>query len=403
MLKRLCLVCLFLGYSVSAQFYPYNSRMESLAGTFIVDDMTDVLRYAAYMKNYPNDLQVTFTSPIIGVKALNENFRLGVIGNRGLMLSQQFATNFYSIAVPFVDSAIVAAPNISISNQWIPHVLLGVDAGILTLGFDLFLEYARSRFKQENPQEHTKAYASIHNPGFLASALFGDNFQFAAKFGLAVPMISGKQESDSRTTEVESDKGVYLEFGGEATIPVSSVKVSLGADLIMEKYAFIWDDTITQGSRSADTTDEFSNSRIAIYAGIEGKIFTNGLWAAQYTLNLTGNTSENDGADLRIRASRIVHTFSGCIENGWENLWIFDKVYARGGMRLNLETPLSSEELGQTETHTKNQTYFNQLVPTVGIGICKGVFTLDLNINLGQWDNLVTGPQVSRVTAGLMF
>lgn len=403
MFKRLILICIILAFSASAQFYPYNSRMASLAETFIIDDINDVLRYAAYMKNYENDLQVTFTSPIIGIKAIDDRLRLGVIGNRGLMLSQRFAQNFYSTAVPFINESIEPVPDISISNQWIPHAILGVDAGILTLGFDLFFEYARSRYNYKDSVQETTASASIHNPGVLASALFGKDFQIAAKLGLAVPRISGKVESNASTIEAESDKGAFLEFGGEAEIPISAVKLSVGVDLILEKYAFEFSQETPPASKVTATTDEFTETRTAIYAGVHGDIFTNGLWAAQYTLNLLGHTSKNEDSKTKERQSEIVHTFSVCLENGWDNLWIFDKVYARGGMKMNLKTPSTYDEAGRAEIKTKSQTEFDQLEPSVGLGIQKGVFTLDLNINLGQWDNLVTGPKVSKVTAGLLF
>ncbi|HEX3019846.1 MAG TPA: hypothetical protein VHP36_06075 [Chitinispirillaceae bacterium] len=403
MLKRLILLCMVTVFSVSAQFHPYNSRMESLAETYIIDDINDVIRYAAYMKNYENDLQVTFTSPIIGIKSIEDKFRIGFIGNRGLMLSQQVTENFYSTAIPFVDSAIQYIPDISISNQWIPHALFGIDVGVFSLGFDLFLEYARSSYSQENPDTiETKASASIHNPGFLASLIYGEKVQIAAKFGLAAPRISGKLESASLETEAESDKGLYLEFGGEAGIPIRSVKLSLGADFILERYAFLFENTIIPQTVTRDTSDEFTNTRTALYAGVSGNVFTDGLWAAQYALNITGHTSKA-GNDDWVRTTSIFHIFSVCLEKGWDKLWVLDKVYARGGMRLNLETPLTSNENSEVKTKTKSQTNFSQIIPTVGIGICKGIFTLDLNINLNQWDHLVTGPGVSKVTAGLMF
>ncbi len=403
MLKRLILVCIALAFSVSAQFYPYNSRMESMAQTFVVDDINNVLRYAAYMKNYEDDLQVTFTNPIIGIKAIGDNLRLGFIGNRGLMLSNQFNDNFYSMAVPFVNGAIPIAPDISITNQWIPHAILGLDAGILSLGFDLFFEYARSRYSNKDSLQETTASASIHNPGFLASVLLGENFQIAAKLGLAAPRISGEVETDNGSVEAESDKGAFLEIGGEARIPISSIKLSLGVDLILEKYAFMVTTEAPPSPKVVVTSDEFTDTRAAIYAGVEGDVFTNGLWAAQYTLNLMGHTSEDEDAHSKDRQTRVVHTFSVGLENGWNNLWIFDKVFARGGMRLNLETPYTYSELGSTEISSKYQKDFQKLEPTVGIGIEKGVFALDLSIDLGAWSNLATGPKVSKVTAGLFF
>jgi hypothetical protein len=177
----------------------------------------------------------------------------------------------------------------------------------------------------------------------------------------------------------------------------------MGVDLILEKYAFEASRETPPAPKVTATTDEFTDTRTAIYAGVQGDVFTNGLWAAQYTLNLFRHTSEDEDNDAKACSSQVVHSFSVGLENGWDNLWIFDKVYARGGMKMDLRTSHYNDEVGRSETRTKDQTKFDELMPTLGLGIQKGVFTLDLNIDLGGWSNLVTGPRVSKVTAGLFF
>lgn len=404
MLKKFTLICAVLAFCVSAQYYPHNARIESLAKTFIIDDINDVLRYPAYMKNYQNDLQVTFVSPIIGIKSVDDKFSLGVIANRGLMLTQEYTNNFYATAMAQFTVLEAAAPgsnlpDISITNQWIPHALLLVDVGAISLGFDVFMEYARSRYSIEpSGNDSISGSAAIYNPGVIASALFGnDNLPIAVKLGIAMPKIKGHYENQSREIELKSDKGVYLEFGGEAGIPVGALTLDLGADFIMEKYSFEAEDTAKLFS-----SDEFSTVRTAVYAGLEGNVFTNGLWGAQYTLNYLSGKDEITNKNWN-RVTRVVHTISCGLENGWDSVWIFDNIYARGGMRIDLNTPYASSEQSKVEVNAKGQTTFNQVVPTVGFGIKKGIFELDLNINLGDWDNLVTGPAVAKVTAGLRF
>lgn len=408
MLKKLLLVSFLLYSCLSAQYYPGNARIGSLAETFVIDDINDVLRYSSYMNKYNDNLQVTFTSPIIGIKSIDDKFSIGFIANRGLMLSLQLnndlnfpgdSISFYSSANAFVSRFIDEIPSLSIENQWIPHALFWVDAGVVSLGFDVFMEYARSKHNTDSSgTEVLSSSAAIYNPGVIASALLGtDNIPVALKFGISVPKIKGHQETPDEEIELESDKGIYLEFGGETKLPLNSFKFTLGTDLIFEKYAF-------EASDSSNTfpSREFSKIRTAIYAGMENKFFNNGIWAVQYTLHFLSSKSEESSNNWE-RSTNVVHRLSAALENSWDSLWIFDKVFTRGGMRMDIIVPRSSSELGPIEDKTKSQTIFEEVYPTVGLGIQKGIFNLDLSINLGDWDNLVTGPAVGRVTAGLQF
>lgn len=405
MLYKLLFLCAVLVHCIFARNYSLNARIEALAETFIIKDVTDVLRYAAYMKTYDNDLQVTFSSPIIGIRAIDDKLSIGLIANKGIVMSEQLGiqhflndSNLYAIANPERFS-ITKVPGLLIENQWIPHALFGIDVKGITLGFDLFLEYACSSYKKDSSEtQRVAASATIYNPGVIISALLGRNdLQVVVKFGLAMPRTNVRYETDTGNVYLKSDKSACLEFGGETKIPVRALNLNIGTDVILEKYALESEDT------SFFISDhQFTTARASFYIGTDGSVFKNGIWGALYTLSLA-NRKVEQSEDNWERATFIAHTFSCGIEKSWNNLWFFDKIFTRGGLKTSFETPIWSGSAGNSKTKIKGETTFNQVVPTIGIGVNKGIFDFDINVNLEDWDHLVSGPQVTEVTAGLRF
>ncbi|MCX7726638.1 MAG: hypothetical protein N2053_07290, partial [Chitinispirillaceae bacterium] len=278
-------LCFMFVLNVLAQFTPNNSRRSGLGGTFIIDDMVDVLRYPVFMDFYKDDIQVTFNSPIMGIKGIGDMINLGVIANRGLLLDNSSVNSFYQAGSATLAGNITGAPQVSAQN--LPHILFGLNLAAVKLGFDLFYEYAASSYKSETqptPSTVTTAHARIHHPGLIASALFGpENIPIAVKFGIGFPLISGKFENATTVREAKSDRGIFIEGGGEVELPVSELKVSAGADWIMESYAFAID--------NADPTTTYTNNKIAFYGGCEGEVMTTAKWGAMYNLAiLSGKT-----------------------------------------------------------------------------------------------------------------
>jgi hypothetical protein len=384
---------------VSAQYYPQNARIQSLGGNFTVDDINDVLRYSVYMNEYKDDLQITFISPIIGIKAIGENLSIGIIANRGLMLDVS-ANSFYETAPDAVDNIAAAGlPSVD-TAQYIPHLIFGLDLGAVKIGLDAFYEYSRSSFTETTATTEINASATVRNPGVIASIKLGpDNIPIAIKAGVGFPKIRGDRETTGPApseAETRSDKGLFVELGGEIGIPVSELLLTLGGDFVSESYAFELDGV-------ANPATEYKNRRASIYAALENELFTTGLWSVFYNFNF-GNHNEDDVSTRD--NNTITQTFAGSLENGFDNIWIFDKIIPRGGLRLDATTSITKLDESTTERRTKDPTTISDVIPTVGLGFNKGAFELDFNLNLnpeGGWDKLAIGPDVATVTATLRF
>lgn len=142
--------------SVSAQFSPSNARIGSIGDIYTIEDISDVFRYAAHMSKYTDDIQVTFSTPILGIKSMGDVISLGGYVRQGLVLDASNGNNFYARGRGHVNA--VGTPPEDLTNPiYIPHALLGVNIGNFTLGFDMFLEWANVRF------DSNKRYAKQHN------------------------------------------------------------------------------------------------------------------------------------------------------------------------------------------------------------------------------------------------
>ena len=205
--------------------------------------MNDILRYAVFMDLYKDGAQATFNGTITGVKSIGDAMSLGVIANRGWLLDNSSANSFYQLGSATL-TGITGIPALT-AQQNVPHLLLGFNLSAVTLGFDLFYEYASASYHNETPASPsivTDGRTRIHNPGVVASALLGpEDIPIAAKFGLGFPSISGKYDNETTETKIESDKGVFVEVGGEAELPVSDLRLTLGLDFIFERYKFSGD------------------------------------------------------------------------------------------------------------------------------------------------------------------
>lgn len=373
--------------STVAQFYPNNARMDALGETFVIKDRSDIIRYAAYMNDYKNDVMVNFKGdPILGVKSLGDNFNLGVIANRGLMLQ---GSSFYT-------DAVTALGNTVNPNQYIPHVLFGFNAGSFSMGLDFFFELSHASIHSETtitgaPTTVTDASRTLLNPGAIFSAKFGtEQVPVALKLGFGVPTIRGTNDvTGSPSVKIESDKGLFLDGGAEIRFPLGPVEGTGGADMLLEKYQF------------KGNVNDYTGLRTAGYFGVSSKVFSDGVVGLMYDFQflrrgVDSGTPKNSNDTLR-------QIISAGVENNFSQVWIFDKVAARGGLAYTYDIPLAFAKTANTDARTKSASKYGPLAPTVGLGVTKGPFQLDMSINLAAWGNLVNGPGVGQITASLDF
>jgi len=395
LMKKVVLISAVLAVGSQAQYYQGNARMSALGGTFNMDDMSDILRYPVYMNTYKNSIQATFTSPIMGVKSVGDMLSIGIVANRNFVLDNS-ADGFYTVGNATLD-AFNGATLPAMTTQRVPHILLGFDLDAVSLGFDLFYEYAGSHYKSEtttSPSVTTEITSASRNPGFIASALFGpEDIPITVKAGLSFPGIGGKSDDGTTKTELKSDKGLFFEAGAEATMPVSDFSLTVGTDLNFESYAFTVGD--------ADPATIYGKNRTALYGGLEGKMLSDAQWGALATIYY-GNTKTTTAADTT-GTPYFTFALSGGVENTWSNVWKFDECTARAGCTFSATTPGSTVKNAAVDAKAGLQTTYAPFTPTVGAGVKKGAFQLDVTINPTAWSGLVSGPAVGMVTGTLTF
>lgn len=403
----------------SAQFYSQNARIEALGGAFIVDDPSDILRYSAYINTYTDDAQISFRdstnalkySPIWGVKSIGENFNIGVLANRGRMLTSNFYdTAAYGLGVALFNNANASQVNGIPTDQNIPHLLLGFKAGSLSFGADLFFEYSRYHKTTDDAptpgiETKTNISATEYNPGGILSVNLGTkDVPISGKFGIGFPRVSGERDESGSKIEVTSKKGLFLDGGAEIGFPLFNLSWTAGSEFRFDTYQFQRNDTAITG--------KYSNIQWALYAGFETPILDDGLIVFQYDLQLFNNKLKPivEGYALANRTTsdnNIQHVFSAGVEKPWLNAWVFDKFIARLGLDYVISTDIAhvngDDSSGDYKAKTKDEADFNQFVPHIGLGITKSVFALDLNVNPTAWAGLVSGPAVGTVTATLIF
>jgi hypothetical protein len=394
--NAVCIMMLLAILQGWAQFYPQNARMEALGGTFIIDDRSDILRYPVCMDQYKDGMQATWNSAILGVKSVGDVLCLGITANRGLMMDNSYPSSFYQTAATWVNALGSADAMIDpiASVRAMPHILVGADLSVVALGFDVFWEHSGLHFSNETAAADIQMDAGINNFGTIASARFGvGNIPIMAKFGISFPGVSAKYDNETAKTEVGSDKGLFLNFGGETDIPVGDFTVSAGLDLLFENYGYTLNDS-AMGSY-------WGNNKMAFYGGIQGEAFTNAQWGAQYTLAILDSNGTTPTDTLKRR--NYFHIISCGIENKWSTVWKFDECILRSGLQLNITTTSRTGRDGVNEFKHNSAVAYNTVIPTIGGGLRKGFFQLDLTINPTVWAGVVSGPQVGRVTATMQF
>ncbi|MFP4164884.1 MAG: hypothetical protein ACLFVE_12950 [Chitinispirillaceae bacterium] len=384
----------------SAQFsVPQNARMNSMANTFVIDDITDVYRYPVLMNDYYGHLQATFNTPIVGIKNINDMFSIGATATSGNMLRSFYGPARTTLAN--LDGNLNA--DIFQNQINIPHILLGFDLGTVQLGADVFFEYSRYSSKSESTPDgesttETTVSGALTNPGLVFSGKIDVGFPVMAKFGMGFPSIGGESKTGSTVnTEIKSEKGLYMEMGAEAKPSMMGLDWTAGFGYTSESYQFQEDESIGV---------PYNNSVLDGYLGFEYDVLETAVSALQYHIMRTGNRSGED--DAYTLDEQWSHQFSAAVENTWVKPWKLDAFQLRAGMDYNINmdvTKAHTEAAGTTnESVTKNPANDNGFVPTMGFGFGKGFFQLDMNIGMGSWSNgLFSGPDVGSVTATMKF
>jgi hypothetical protein len=403
-----------------AQAFPSNARIDALGGAFIVEDPSRVLAYPAQMNNNADNAQVTFNTPIWGIKSLGKVINIGVVVNRPLMLSFPSDSGFfYGAARANLGAPINATGGRALgTGQNIPHILFGLNLKAVKIGFDLFYEY--SNYKQlidDKPSagDHveTDVSGNIHNVGGIASVLLDlKGMDLQVKGGIGIPGTHGKREtvttpaaggtSVTVTTESSSKSALFGVLGAELGLKVKDFNVKLGGEFVGSHF---------QMKNAAGTVqNRFFYRNLDVYAGFTADVNKNGLAVLLYDFGFNSNGQEPEDLTYLQRKNYtnvIYNVLYAGYEHTWKKAWIFDVFKARAGLNYAIYSQvdhlIGEGDGGEYDSRTKHETAYDQVNPTIGIGVTKSVFALDLCVSPTKWDGLISGPSVAKVTLSLDF
>jgi hypothetical protein len=392
MKKQIFGLCIFLCVSVSV-FAQENARIQAMGNSDIIPDISRTIFYnPAYMNNYKDQAQITFNSPMIGIKSIGSMFSLGLVFNQGLLIDN----SFYGDAV-----AMLPAPaNITLPIQYNPHLLLGLDLSAVKLALDLFWERSAYSLKATTAGVTSTDDRRINNFGVLAGATLnfsGIDWAFLAGFG--IPNMDSKQDNGTTVTENKSQKGGYLRLGAEAQFGLFSLDWTLGAKYNYVSYQFINAAGVKQNDNSENV--------VTPYIGFKKDVLDKILLVILEKTELKFLESDNSSGSPKNSIDTVAYIWSAGLEKQFSNVWIFDSLALRGGVSDSIiYGSAHSKTTVAPNTNTTDVSYPTKLgpaTPYLGIGVSKKFFCLDLVVNPAAWAGVFVGPPVARCTATFIF
>jgi hypothetical protein len=384
-----------------------NARVDALGGAiFPVEDINDVLINPAYANSYQGLVQGTLipaglasaAGPVFGITGAGDLLTLGTHLNTGDVSLSDFYTDadaFLGAINDFPDGGFPA----------LPHLLLGLNLDAVTLGMDAY--FLGRGYKQEVETTGGATPGAVESSAFIGhfGAIFGAAFdlnamQLGARAGFGYPFISGENAAG---TDFSSEKGFFLPVGVDAIMGLGALDLSLGA-----LYQFTLYQLAQQPQGGAISRDPVNTYHaITPHIGAEATIIDNTTLYAQYAPSLTWDRSESDDETLKNTTFSRTHNLGGGLEASTGTIWIFDDMVGRAGLTYAFSNTTSWQTTSaagtETETITRSPITSIGANPSVGLGLTKNRFGLDVHVNLGAWAGLISGPEIFKATATINF
>lgn len=412
-------VVLTIATAAFAQFNDINNARTRALNNAPLSDVTGVYSYPVLMMGYLNQAQVTWNGTdaasggtgygsFIFTKSINDMIALGVVHN----------------SVSFLSGSGAAAPG-RLPNT--PHFLLGFDLGALKLGVDIFIQHTDSTTKVETvtPSVTAETKNSFTNFGtrFSADMEFGD-IGLLAKLGIGLPSTLEEVTYSNETpnTKIEFD-GLYLETGAELSYPLGDIDLTAGGEYINLSRQ-------RKGNQPApsDHLPYTKNSRalLALYLAGEVNIMETAAAVFAYEYSRRTTTSEvASGPSTEVRKTKTMdgiaaHSFYGGVENSWDDTWKFDNFQLRTGLGYDIRSVIYNQSNDRDNAETKRSEFsaHNFIKPIIGMGVSKGLLTLDMALSFGrmfdeggvngardydEWRGWLAGPTMVTTTATIKF
>ncbi len=374
-----------------------NARTEAMGGISIINDFGHVLYHPASINDFPDQFtgtsgaytdtggnRVDYIGPVMGKKSLGKTVTIGFIANTvGDQGSSVLRSGFYDAARSFLIEH--SGDTLPVSFPMLPHALIGLDFGAVSLGGEVY--YERSRYRRTVADTDRRTDLGIRNFGGVLSATVAlGNAWFCPLLGVGMPTIEGEKR-DSTTRSFESSASQYLTGGAEAGMELPALTLTAGAYATKEHYAF---------ACGPAAGPDYTATILDLYAGFTTQVLDSMLLAVQYDATLYFD----DIADTAVLSRFEYHDAYGYhgirlgVERPYAASGLFDAVIPRAGMSYTFSS--AREQWDTVTTHAPLSAGDVRL--NAGIGVRKGVFCLDVFVNIGAWNGLLTGPQTMAAT-----
>jgi hypothetical protein len=333
--------------------------------------------------------RVDYVGPIMGKKSIGKVVNVGFIANSvGDEGSSVLRSSFYSLARSFILEH--EGDTLPKSFPMLPHAVFGLDFGAVSIGGEVFYEFAHYKQSIANSDRHSDL--GIRNIGGILSATVSlKNAWLCPLAGYGIPAIVGEKQ-DSALRTFESLKSMYAIGGAEAGIEFSSLTLVAGAYYTKEEYSF---------KSGLAASPAYRATILDLYTGFTAYLLDSLFVAVEYDANLYFDdiTDTTTAPRFEFHDSYGYHSLRLGIERPFTTTGVFDAVIPRAGVAYTFN--LIKEQRGDTTVYYPVKTYDMQL--NAGIGVRKDMFCLDLFVNIGTWSGVLTGPQTiaATLTVGL--
>ena len=234
--------------------FSQNARVDGFGGTGIISDITNIYGIPAYINDYADVLQATAWNsptgvqfgPAFGIKSLGSMCNLGFyIRREGMMrsdfytysknyLARIFFRNIFNQTITVDDllrgDSKSLASGLPQTIPSLPHLLLGLNFGRVTLGIDGYYEYAGKKIDVDTTNLKLTTDRYISNLGAKLSVNINlDPFFISPVVGYGIPKMNGSaQRTDAGANlfmidTTRTPAGVYTDTVG-ASVPNTFMK-----------------------------------------------------------------------------------------------------------------------------------------------------------------------------------
>jgi len=386
-----------------------NARIDGLGGLGIFEDISHILYYPGGVNDYPDHVTGTVASytdtagdnveyfgPFIATKSVGRTFTIGILANTVYESgSSILSSNFYYDAKSFLIRQ--SDEYLPSSFPMIPHLLLGLDFDVLSFGMEFFIEAARFKKKINIDTVSILREKAVYNVGGkLSTCLFLDPVWILPIIGIGSPYIKGI-EKDTATNRFSSKNALYLSAGGEVGAELPAVTVVGGLFFTKENYVF---------KDNHHETPATTTRSMDLYLGFSTELAKDMLFGMEYDFSRwyeeVLDTNKTDGTDYKNYYT--CHDIHAGVEKRVILEKVFDCIIPRAGLAYYIENYKERSENSGSEdndTTTNFAAYAYDAEISAGIGIRKGIFGIDIFVNIGNWSGVFTGPRAASITLTL--